>query len=121
MESYEKLWAEDAQLVNVVGMWWRSRQQILIATRAYHASFFKDNRVEVLSIESRALASDVATAVIKLKQSAFVKPDGLTEPERTDILTLTLVKGDGWLIAHGQNTVIDQAAAPCDPVNAARS
>jgi uncharacterized protein (TIGR02246 family) len=122
MDSHAKLFAEDAQLVNVVGMWWRSRQQILIATSAYHASFFKDNRVEILSIESRAIALGVATAVIKLKQSAFLRPDGKTEPERTDILTFTLVNGDsGWLIAHGQNTVIDPVAAPFDPVNAQRS
>jgi uncharacterized protein (TIGR02246 family) len=122
MDSYAKLFTEDAQLVNVVGMWWRSRQQIMIATSAYHASFFKDNRVEISSIESHAIATGVAIAVIKLKQSAFVRPDGVTEPERTDILSFVLVNGDGgWLIAHCQNTVVDQEAAPFDPVNAVKS
>jgi uncharacterized protein (TIGR02246 family) len=119
MEAYAKLFTEHAHLINVVGMWWRSRQQIMIATSAYHASFFKDNRVEIVSTDCRSIAPGVATAVLKLKQSAFARPDGKIEPERTDILSFILVKGAaGWLIAHGQNTVIDQAAAPFDPVNA---
>ncbi|WP_245493329.1 MULTISPECIES: SgcJ/EcaC family oxidoreductase [unclassified Mesorhizobium] len=46
MEDFGALFSEDANFVNVVGMWWKNRSEIEAAHRATHETMFRDSRLE---------------------------------------------------------------------------
>ena len=46
MDDFASLFCEDANFVNVVGMWWRNRSEIEAAHRATHATMFRDSQLE---------------------------------------------------------------------------
>jgi uncharacterized protein (TIGR02246 family) len=118
MRALGALFADDAEWVNIVGMWWRDRAALTEAHAAYHATMFKDTptRLDVGSV--RALAPDVLVAVCTVTMGDFTTPDGRVMKDSRDRLSLVLVRrAAGWRIGHGHNTVIDPVAAPFDPVN----
>ena len=45
MAQFAQLFARDADFVNVVGMWWKNRQEIEQAHAHSHATFFKNSRL----------------------------------------------------------------------------
>ncbi|MDX8450453.1 SgcJ/EcaC family oxidoreductase [Mesorhizobium captivum] len=46
MDDFAALFAEGANFVNVVGMWWKNRTEIERAHRATHETMFRDSRLE---------------------------------------------------------------------------
>jgi uncharacterized protein (TIGR02246 family) len=121
MKAFAKLFREDAEWVNVVGMHWHGRDEIMAAHTAFHETSFKTHRLHMDDVETRSLGSGVAIAVATLTGDAFTGPDGKARPKSRHRLSYVLVKGpDGWKIAHGQNVVVDEDAAKYDPVKDAR-
>jgi uncharacterized protein (TIGR02246 family) len=118
MHALGALFTEDAEWVNIVGMWWRDRAAAVGAHTAYHATMFRDTPMRVEHAAARALAPGVMAVVLTLAMGDFTTPDGRVMSGTHDRLSLVLVKRDGWwLIGHGHNTVIDPVAASFDPVN----
>ncbi len=118
MRALDALFADDAEWVNIVGMWWRGRAAVTRAHAAFHETMFKDTptRLEVATV--RALAPDVLVAVSLVTMGEFTTPSGHVSKDSRDRLSLVLVRRDGrWLIGHGHNVVIDPVAAAHDPVN----
>lgn len=118
MRALDALFTEDAEWVNIVGMWWRGRAAVGQAHAAFHDTMFKDvpMRLEVDSVHT--LAPDVLATVATLTMGDYTTPDGRVMRDSHDRLSLVLVRRGGrWLIGHGHNTVIDPVAAPFDPAS----
>jgi uncharacterized protein (TIGR02246 family) len=118
MKAYARLFREDADWINIVGMHWRGRDAVMAAHVAFHESMFKNNRMTIDAIETRSLGNDFAIAVATMTHDAFLAPDGRTFPKAQNRCTHVLAKGpDGWKIVHGHNVQVDAEAAKHDPVN----
>ncbi|MGA7914260.1 MAG: SgcJ/EcaC family oxidoreductase [Candidatus Acidiferrales bacterium] len=117
LEDLGKILAEDADWVNVVGMWWRGREDIVKAHKALHAGMFRETAMEQSDPEIRMISNDVAIATLTVRMGDYVTPDGQRMSGVVDRLTLVTVKGDGeWQISSGHNTAIDPRAVPHDPI-----
>ena len=118
MKALAKLFREDAEFINVVGMHWHGRDAIVKAHAIFHEIMFQDCRLKTDSIEIRPLGSDYAIAVWTSTQDSYTTPSGQVIPKGQTKLSLILAKGpDGWKIVHGANVRIDAEAAKHDPVN----
>jgi uncharacterized protein (TIGR02246 family) len=116
MEALAKLFREDAEWVNKVGMHWRGRDEIMVAHTAFHRTIFKNHKYRTDAVETRSVAPGVAVAVATETFDGFKAPDGRDWPKARNRLSYVLVKGpDGWKIAHGQNAEVDEVAAKHDP------
>lgn len=118
MDSYM---TEDVEWVNIVGMWWKGRAEVKAAHQGNFGAFFKGVPFKQKSLQTRFLTKDVAVATLISNVGEFFPPDGIDHgnnkmPASDDILTLVFVKkNEKWLIASGQNTVVDARAANNNP------
>ena len=118
MDSYM---TDDVEWVNIVGMWWKGRAEVKAAHQGNFGAFFKGVPFKQKSLQTRFLTKDVAVAILISSVGEFFPPDGIDRgnnkmPASDDILTLVFVKQNGkWLVASGQNTVVDARAANNNP------
>lgn len=106
------LFAEDADYVNVVGLWWTSRHSI---GRVFKRSFKNEFRFATFTIEKisfRQVGGDGAVLHVRWQITGQVDPDDKQTDPRRGILTLTLerVEDGTWLIVSAQATDIVIAA-----------
>ena len=112
---------DDVEWVNIVGMWWKGRAEVKAAHKGNFGAFFKGVPFKQKSLKTRFLTKDVAVVTLISSVGEFFPPDGIDHgnnkmPASDDILTLVFVKQNGkWLIASGQNTVVDARAANNNP------
>jgi uncharacterized protein (TIGR02246 family) len=112
-----KLLTEDAEWVNVVGMWWHGRTEIVKAHETFHAGMFREVNIRCTEIEIREVAPGVAIGIVTEKVDNYVTPEGTQMNGVVDRLTLAMVKRAGeWLIISGHNTTVDPRAQPHDPI-----
>jgi Domain of unknown function (DUF4440) len=123
MDALGKLFAPDADFVNVAGIWLRGRQEILLnhawahgtipidtpgfegdAARA-HYGIFKNTTLRFLEINVRFLSKDVALARVASELLGDSRTPG---PRRSLILFVLTRQNGGWLIAAAQNTEISR-------------
>lgn len=115
MEAFGKLFAPDADFVNVAGSWWKGRQAIQMHHAYSHGTIpadtqgeqpryygiFKTSTLRFTQVDVRFLRKDVAVA----HASAELLGDARTSNPRHTLLTIVLTRQDGgWLIAAAQNT-----------------
>jgi uncharacterized protein (TIGR02246 family) len=114
MAAFAQLFAEDAEFVNVVGLWWKGREEIRRAHAATHATMFKNSRLRIGDVAIRFVKPDVALARAMWELTGHVGPSGETLPDRKGILLSLVVRSDGrWQIIDSQNTdVIEGVLAP---------
>jgi len=112
-----RLFADDADFVNVVGIWWRSRQEIEGAHAATHRTLFKDSTLSGRIASVKLLRPDVAVVHVAWSLKGSRTPDGQPMPERTGILVFVATReGEGWTIRAAQNTdIVAGALAPPPP------
>ena len=121
VELYGKQLDEQCHWVNVVGMWWRGRASVVKAHAIFFDLMFKGVPQNYQTIDLRGLTDTTAVAICTVRLGAYHTPDGRTFPESLNRLTMTMVnRGDHWLIASAQNTIVDPKAAPFNPVEADR-
>lgn len=118
MEAYGKLLRADVEWVNVVGMHWKGRDEVMTAHVAFHKTSFKNHRIKTDDVQIRPLCTGYAIAVVTTTNDAFTTPAGNVISKRQDRQTYVLAKEpDGWKIVHCQNVWVDAEAAKHDPVN----
>lgn len=101
------LFVEDADFVNVVGIWWEDRAAIDRAHSYALKSFFATSRLSVGRKKVRALGQDHALVHARVRLSGQINPDGTEAGDRQTILSFVLVRtGEGWLALSAQNTDI---------------
>ena len=105
--SIGALFAEDADFVNVTGLWWRTRDAISKAHDYALKSFFADSTLKPGVTRMRMLGADHAIVQCRFTLSGQKSPDGETAGTRQTILTFVLHRTDnGWQAVAAQNTDI---------------
>ncbi|QEL17468.1 SgcJ/EcaC family oxidoreductase [Limnoglobus roseus] len=119
MKAFTKAFRDDAEGVNVVGMHWRGKTEILKHLTAYHDTIFKDleETIEEVNVHATGVGSAIAVSVWKV--GSFKVPSGIVVPACRHRSTLVLAKAsDGWKVVHFHNTTINEVAvknAPAPP------
>ncbi|MBZ9990859.1 SgcJ/EcaC family oxidoreductase [Mesorhizobium sp. BH1-1-5] len=110
MDDFAVLFSEDANFVNVVGMWWKNRAEIEAAHRATHGAMFRDSRLEGIVSSVVELSPGLASLHYRWTLTGASAPDG----SREGILLLVVKKEQsGWRIKVAQNTdIVPGAIAP---------
>ena len=118
MTAFVSYAAEDVEWVNVVGMWWKGKEQLYTALDAFHKTMFKDRQVhEPQSTQLRIISPDCVVATFIQTVDGFTSPSGGVQPAGRSTLTEVFVKRNGkWLLVQGQNTTIDEKAQHFNPV-----
>ena len=121
MESFGKLFAPDADFVNVTGILMKGREEIQShhawshgaipeSTRVPHTlaknyGIFKNSSMRFDTIDVRFLQKDVALAHVNWELSG----DARTSTPRRGVFLFVLCRGkEGWQIATAQNTEINR-------------
>ena len=111
MKAFAELFAEDAEFVNVVGLWWRGRDEIRKAHEYTHATMFKDSQLTISEVSVRFPADTIAIARCRWVLEGHVSPEGEGLPARTGILVQVLSQiSKTWAIIDAQNTDIIEGA-----------
>jgi uncharacterized protein (TIGR02246 family) len=107
MQAFAQLFAPEAEFVNVVGLWWKGRDEIRAAHEFSHQTLFKHSRLTLDEVSVRLPTPAIAIARCRWRLVGHVTPEGAPLPERTGVLVNVLQQRDGrWLIIDSQNTDI---------------
>lgn len=107
MTSLARLFAADADFVNVVGIWWQDRRAIEEAHAFAHRTFFRHSHLHIDQVAVKQLRSDLATVHSTWTLSGQEEPDGSVGRPRRGILLFVAARDDGgWLVRTAQNTDI---------------
>lgn len=101
------LFDEDADFVNVVGIWWRRRRAIEKAHDYALKRFFRDSRITVEEVSVRRIGDSAATAHGRWLMEGQRGPDDTVLEPRHGVMLLVLRRtDDGWSVVAAQNTDI---------------
>ena len=107
MDALANLFADDADFVNVVGMWWRDRETIRKAHIQTHQTIFKASILTMDSTTVKFLSPEIAVAHMTWTLSGHLTPNGKPGSPRHGILSFVMKHQEGhWLIESAQNTDI---------------
>ncbi len=105
MSAFAQLFAEDAEFVNVVGLWWKGRAEIQGAHEFTHQTMFRNSRLSIREVATRFPMPGIAIARCRWTLEGHLSPEGDELPARNGILVNTLQQLDGaWKIIDSQNT-----------------
>lgn len=99
------LFAEDADFVNVVGLWWHDRAAIERAHAYGLENFFARSTLKPGAIRVRRLGDDWAVVQCRFRLDGQTTPDGRRAEPRRTVMTFVLERrGAGWQAVNAQNT-----------------
>ncbi len=100
------LFEEDADFINVVGLWWEKQQDIFKAHDYGLKVIFPDSTLKAGKIKIKMLTDDVAVVLVRMLLSGQTALKG-TAGTRHNIFTFVVRKKDGfWHCVSAQNTDI---------------
>jgi uncharacterized protein (TIGR02246 family) len=103
-KAYASLFSEDGDVVNVVGWWWKGRQEIERKLTDAFAFVFRESTLNINEVDVRFLSPDIAVVHARWNMTGARTPKGIPEPQQ-GIQLQTLQKQSGkWMIAAFQNT-----------------
>lgn len=105
-EGIGRLFVEDADFINVVGLWWTGRRSIVKAQQFGFQNAFATATISVSKVAQRFLGDDAAVVTAQWQISGQVDPEGEPVDPRRGVISATVVKlADGtWLGVSCQNT-----------------
>lgn len=100
------LFDEDAEFVNVVGLWWHDRAAIERAHAYGLTRIFDRSTLELVRVKVKHLSDDIAVVHARMRLSGQTPVAGAEQPRpRTNIFTFVVHRtADGWRCAAAQNT-----------------
>lgn len=111
MKAFMEPYRDDADAINIVGMYWSGKEAIRKHLSDYHATSFKDLEETLDEVNIRSIGDGYAIAILIWNVGAFTAPNGVAIPPSRHRSTQVLAKGaDGWRVVHFHNTTIDEAA-----------
>jgi uncharacterized protein (TIGR02246 family) len=102
--AYAKLFTADGDVINVLGWWWRGRQEIESKLAAAFAFVFRDSKLTMTDVQVQFLSPSVAIAHVRWTMVGARAPPGMPEPREGIQLQVLTRQTGGWLIASFQNT-----------------
>ena len=111
MNAFTTAFRDDAEGINVVGMYWQGKAALLKHLTDFHATFLKNCQEYLEEVQVHSIGEGYAMAVNIWKVDASPGPGGGVIPAHRTRSTVVLAKeADGWKIVHFHNTTIDEAA-----------
>lgn len=99
------LFVDDADFVNVVGLWWHNRQDIEKAHDYGLRTFFKTSEIIAGRTSVRYLGEDVAVVHVRWKLTGQADKGGsVLDPRKTVMMFVVQKQADGWIAVAAQNT-----------------
>lgn len=99
------LFTEDADFVNVVGLWWEDRERIRQAHDYGFRKIFGHSQMRVQRTKVRRLAESAAVVHVEWSLTGQTSQDGTEPRERAGVFSFVLHRGDaGWLAVAAHNT-----------------
>ncbi|MCT4557222.1 MAG: SgcJ/EcaC family oxidoreductase, partial [Pelagimonas sp.] len=106
-QALASLFVEDADFVNVVGLWWRNRDDI---ERAHHyglTTFFRQTEITARRVKVRQVSDDLAIIHTRWKLEGQLDLEGQSLDTRFAIMVFVAQrKQNGWAVLAAQNTDI---------------
>ena len=114
--AYAKLFTNDADVVNVVGWWWKGQAEIETKLKQAFSFVFAESTLTITEVSVKFLSPDIAVAHVSWSMRGAKTPPNIPEP-RQGIQTQVLQRRAGaWLIRAFQNTNgIPEAPFPTGP------
>ena len=111
-DAIADLFVEDADFVNVVGLWWRSKRSIRRAHAYGFEHAFGKATLKIDKVTERRLGDDVAVVHAQWRMTGQVDPQGRESGSRRGVLSAVLTRlADGsWIGVSCQNTDTAHAA-----------
>lgn len=103
------LFSDDADFINVTGLWWQSKQDIFQAHDYGLRVIFKQSTLKLIKTKVRHLNDDIAIVQAKIRLTDQTAPSAsANRPQtRTTIFTFVAKKeNDHWLCYAAQNTEV---------------
>ena len=105
MKALGDLFTDDADFVNVVGMWWKGRDEIQARHAESHTTSFKTTTLVATGTAVRFPAADVGVIHFTWELTGEVDRDGKSAGPRRGIMQIVAARReDGWRIVAAQNT-----------------
>ena len=106
-QQLASLFAEDADFVNVVGLWWRNRTDI---ERAHHyglTTFFKASELSARRVETKLISDTVAMVHVRWCLRGQSGRNGEALGDRSSVMLFVAEqRTEGWVVVAAQNTDI---------------
>jgi len=100
-----RLCAEDADFVNVVGLWWRNRTEIERAHEYGLRTFFRDSRLSARRTTVRLMGKNVAIIHVRWRLTGQRGTAGEGLDDRTTVMIFVAERReDDWIVVAAQNT-----------------
>lgn len=104
-EAFAALFADDADFVNVVGLWWRTRDDIREAHAYGFDRIFSQSHMQAIETRVRKLSDAHAVAHLRWQLDGQLTPEGKPAGRRRGVFVLVCADtGSGWHIVAAQNT-----------------
>ena len=104
-KAWANLCTDDADVVNVVGWWWRGRSQVGQKIADAHAYIFRESILSHDEVRIRFLTPDTAIVHVRWSMVGARNPDGTPGQPQKGLETQVLRRLSGkWLIAAFHNT-----------------
>ncbi|MEO0999646.1 MAG: SgcJ/EcaC family oxidoreductase [Pseudomonadota bacterium] len=101
------LFAEDADFVNVTGLWWHDRAAIERAHAYGLSTFFRASTLRVGAVRTRPLGPDHAVVTCRMTLTGQIAPGGGPAGPRQTVFTFVAQRTPaGWQAVAGRNTDI---------------
>jgi len=102
-----RLFAPDADVVNLAGQWFKGRAAFAKSLEGLHSAKTKESVWHTERIQSSFLTPEIAVVHVYFNSSGERNPDGSPMPPRRGIFTRVEAKRDGrWVIVASQATKI---------------
>ena len=105
-DALADLFEDDAEFVNVVGLWWHSREAIRRAHDYGLRVIFPDSTLEIVRTRAKPLGADVSVVHAAVRLTGQSAGGGVRQPgERQTVFTFVMHRRpDGWRCAAAHNT-----------------
>jgi len=102
--GYARLFADDGDLVNVMGWWWQGRAEIESKLSSAFEFVFHESQLTITDTSVRFLSPTIAAAHIRWTMVGARTPPGMPEPRSGIELQILQKRAGHWLIQSFQNT-----------------
>lgn len=107
-DKLASLFDEDAEFVNVTGLWWHDREAIRRAHAYGLERIFNNSTLRLVTVKVKRLSNEIAVVHAKMRLTGQTAVDDVSNPKtRTNIFSFVVHQADEkWSCASAHNTDI---------------